>query len=68
MADGKDEEEGDITWQNTVTPNINTWTLSPKSISGLCEDISKVDSYINPRWLDPNNSEAKIDKNCVILP
>ena len=59
-TDGRDEEEGDITWQNTITPNINTWTLSPKSISGLCEDISKIDSYINPRWLDPNNSEAKI--------
>ena len=59
-TDGKDEEEGDITWQNVITPNLNYWTLSPKSISELCDDISKVDSYVNPRWLDPNNSEAKI--------
>jgi len=59
-TDARDEEEGDITWQNTVTPNLNTWTLSPKSISELCDDISKVDPYVNPRWLDPNNSEAKI--------
>ena len=59
-TDGKDEEEGDITWQNVITPNLNYWTLSPKSISELCDDISKVDSYVNPRWLDPSNTEAKI--------
>jgi PKD repeat protein len=59
-TDGRDEEEGDISWQNTITPNINTWTLFPKSISGLCDEISKVDSYVNPRWLDPNNSQANI--------
>jgi PKD repeat protein len=59
-TDGKDEEEGDISWQNTITPNINTWTLFPKSISGLCDEISKVDAYVNPRWLDPNNSQANI--------
>jgi PKD repeat protein len=59
-TDGRDEEEGDITWQNIITSNLDYWTLSPKSISGLCDDITKIDSYVNPRWLDPNNSEAKI--------
>ena len=59
-TDGRDEEEGDISWQNTITPNVNYWTLFSKSISDLCDDISKTDSYINPKWLDPNNTEAKI--------
>jgi PKD repeat protein len=59
-TDGKDEEEGDISWQNTITPTINTWTLFPKTISGFCDEISKVDAYVNPRWLDPNNSQANI--------
>ena len=59
-TDGRDEEEGDITWQNTVTPNVNYWTLFPKTISGLCDDINAKDNYINPSWLDPNNSSVEI--------
>jgi PKD repeat protein len=62
-TDGKDEEEGDITWQNTVTPNVNYWTLFPKTISELCDDINKKDQFVNPKWLDPANNSVNITRH-----
>jgi PKD repeat protein len=59
-TDGRDEEEGDISWQNSVSETINTWNLFPKSISQLCNDINKVDEYVAPRWLDPANPSGSV--------
>jgi hypothetical protein len=59
-TDARDEEEGDITWQHTVTQNLDYWTLFPKTISGLCDDINKIDEYVAPRWLNPANPSSQI--------
>ena len=59
-TDARDEEEGDITWQHTVTQNLDYWTLFPKTISGLCEDINKIDEYVAPRWLNPANPSSQV--------
>jgi PKD repeat protein len=59
-TDGRDEEEGDITWQFTSSATLSSWTLFPKTISDLCEDINKVDYYVAPRWLNPNNPYSAI--------
>jgi len=59
-TDARDEEEGDITWQHTVSENVDYWLLFPKSISSLCDDINKVDEYVAPRWLNPNNPSSSI--------
>lgn len=49
-TDGRDEEEGDITWQKTPISTANgrkdNWTLYPKSISDLCDDINAIDTYV----------------------
>jgi PKD repeat protein len=34
--------------------------LFPKTISDLCDDINKVDYYVAPRWLNPNNPYSEI--------
>ena len=59
-TDGKDEEEGDITWQFTSSATLSSWSLFPKTISDLCDDINKVDYYVAPRWLNPNNPYSEI--------
>ena len=61
-TDGRDEEEGDIDWQITTgsVTGQDQILLFPKTISGLCDAINTKDSFVNPRWLDPNNSEAII--------
>ena len=59
-TDGRDEEEGDINWQFTSTASVSFWTLFPKTISELCDDINKVDYYVAPRWLNPNNPYSEI--------
>ena len=61
-TDFRDEEEGDITWQNTPIKQgtEDSWTLYPKTISDLCEDINKIDEYVAPRWLDPSNPSSEI--------
>lgn len=59
-TDNRDEEEGDITWQFTSSATLSSWTLFPKTISDLCEDINKVDYYVAPRWLNPNNPYSAI--------
>ena len=61
-TDFRDEEEGDITWQNTPIKQgtEDSWTLFPKTISDLCEDINKIDEYVAPRWLDPSNPSSEI--------
>jgi PKD repeat protein len=49
-TDGRDEEEGDITWQKTPITTAfgrkDNWTLYPKSISDLCDDINAIDTYV----------------------
>ncbi len=62
-TDSRDEEEGDITWQHTATENVDYWTLFPKSIAGLCDDINKKDEYVAPRWLNPNNPSSVITRH-----
>jgi hypothetical protein len=62
-TDSRDEEEGDITWQHTTTQNVDYWTLFPKSISQLCDDINKQDEYVAPRWLNPNNPSSVITRH-----
>ena len=62
-TDSRDEEEGDITWQHTTTQNVDYWTLFPKSISQLCDDINKQDEYVAPRWLNPNNPSSTITRH-----
>jgi PKD repeat protein/alpha-tubulin suppressor-like RCC1 family protein len=59
-TDGKDEEEGDITWQFTSSATLSSWSLFPKTISDLCDDINKIDYYVAPRWLNPNNPYSEI--------
>ena len=59
-TDGRDEEEGDIEWQLTKTSRLNNWQLFPKSISGLCDDINKIDEYVAPQWLNINNPSSKV--------
>jgi PKD repeat protein len=59
-TDGRDEEEGDISWQNSISETINTWDLFPKSISQLCDNINKVDEYVAPRWLDSSNPSGSV--------
>jgi PKD repeat protein len=62
-TDGRDEEEGDINWQFTSTASVSFWTLFPKTISELCDDINKVDYYVAPRWLNPNNPYSAITRH-----
>jgi len=62
-TDARDEEEGDITWQHTTSELIDYWTLFPKSISQLCDDINKQDEYVAPRWLNPNNPSSIINRH-----
>ena len=62
-TDARDEEEGDITWQHTKSELVDYWTLFPKSISGLCDDINKQDEYVAPRWLNPNNPSSVITRH-----
>ena len=62
-TDARDEEEGDITWQHTASETVDYWTLFPKSISGLCDDINKQDEYVAPRWLNPNNPSSVITRH-----
>ena len=62
-TDSRDEEEGDITWQHTTTQNVDYWTLFPKSISQLCDDINRQDEYVAPRWLNPNNPSSTITRH-----
>jgi len=59
-TDGRDEEEGDINWQFTSSATLSSWSLFPKTISDLCDDINKVDYYVAPRWLNPNNPYSEI--------
>ena len=59
-TDGRDEEEGDINWQFTSSATLSSWSLFPKTISDLCDDINKVDYYVAPRWLNPNNPYSTI--------
>jgi len=62
-TDGRDEEEGDISWQNSISETINTWDLFPKSISQLCDNINKVDEYVAPRWLDSSNPSGSVTRH-----
>jgi len=62
-TDGRDEEEGDITWQYTSSETLSNWSLFPKTISDLCDDINKVDYYVAPRWLNPNNPYSAITRH-----
>ena len=59
-TDGRDEEEGDIEWQVTESSRGSNWSLFPKSISGLCDDINKIDEYVAPQWLDVNNPSSSV--------
>ena len=56
-TDGRDEEEGDITWQktpiSTSTGRKDNWTLYPKSISDFCDDVNAIDTFVISR--DVNN-------------
>jgi len=62
-TDARDEEEGDISWQHTKSELVDSWTLFPKSISGLCDDINRKDEYVAPRWLNPNNPSSTITRH-----
>ena len=62
-TDARDEEEGDISWQHTKSELVDYWTLFPKSISGLCDDINRKDEYVAPRWLNPNNPSSDITRH-----
>ncbi len=59
-TDSRDEEEGDIEWQLTESERISNWSLFPKTISGLCDDINKIDEYVAPQWLNVNNPSSKV--------
>lgn len=59
-TDSRDEEEGDIDWQVTETARGANWSLFPKSISGLCDDINRIDEYVAPQWLDVNNPSSSV--------
>ena len=59
-TDARDEEEGDIEWQHTASDTIDYWSPMPKSISEFCDDINKIDQYVAPVWLDPNNSSSNV--------
>ena len=59
-TDSRDEEEGDIEWQLTESSRLDNWQLFPKSISGLCDDINKIDEYVAPQWLNVNNPSSKV--------
>jgi len=59
-TDGRDEEEGDLNWQHTVSENVDYWLAFPKTISSLCDDINKVDEYVAPRWLNVANPSSNV--------
>ena len=35
-TDGRDEEEGDIEWTHTTSATLDSWQLSPRTISEFC--------------------------------
>jgi PKD repeat protein len=59
-TDGRDEEEGDLSWQHTKSENVDYWSAYPKTISSLCDDINKVDEYVAPRWLNVANPSSSV--------
>lgn len=64
-TDGRNEEEGDIDWQMTPisTPygDEESWTLYPKSISQLCDDINAQDKFLTPCSLNNGKTFSGIN-------
>ena len=64
-TDGRNEEEGDINWQMTpITTQYGeeeVWTLFPKTISQLCDDINAADRYLTPCSLNNGKTFSGIN-------
>lgn len=64
-TDGRNEEEGDINWQMTpITTQYGdeeSWTLYPKTISQLCDDINASDKFLTPCNLNNGQTFAGIN-------
>lgn len=64
-TDGRNEEEGDINWQmtpiSTQYGDEESWTLFPKTISQLCDDINAADRYLTPCSLNNGKTFSGIN-------